>query len=175
MHPSSVSKPKSTQVTVARLKVEDARAYRGVFVEALIMHPEYFAADYTEEVERSLPEIEKRITEETIFGAWHGQELIGIVSFLPQKARKRQHVGMIWNMYIKEQFRGRGVADLLFRAILDEARNRVDQVELFVAVENKRAAYFYEKFGLETYGIMPRALRVEGGDFDARMMVLKFR
>jgi ribosomal protein S18 acetylase RimI-like enzyme len=48
-------------------------------------------------------------------------------------------------------------------------------VELYVAVDNLRGTKFYRKFGFESYGVMPRALRVQGADFDALMMVKKFR
>jgi ribosomal protein S18 acetylase RimI-like enzyme len=55
------------------------------------------------------------------------------------------------------------------------ASREVDQVDLYVAVENKRAWKFYKRFGFESYGVMPRALRVDGTDYDALMMTRKFR
>jgi ribosomal protein S18 acetylase RimI-like enzyme len=59
--------------------------------------------------------------------------------------------------------------------VLEAASLKVDQVELYVAVDNPRGTKFYRKFGFESYGVMPRALRVQGADFDALMMVKKFR
>ena len=82
---------------------------------------------------------------------------------------------MIWNMYVSEQQRGTGLADTLFKHVLEAASHKVDQVELYVAVDNSRGSKFYRKFGFESYGVMPRALRVQGADFDALMMVKKFR
>jgi ribosomal protein S18 acetylase RimI-like enzyme len=64
---------------------------------------------------------------------------------------------------------------MLFKYVLEAASLKVDQVELYVAVDNLRGTKFYRKFGFESYGVMPRALRVQGADFDALMMVKKFR
>jgi ribosomal protein S18 acetylase RimI-like enzyme len=82
---------------------------------------------------------------------------------------------MIWNMYVSEERRGTGLADMLFKYVLEAASLKVDQVELYVAVDNPRGGKFYRKYGFESYGVMPRALRVQGADFDALMMVKKFR
>src|SRR6266481_583774 len=98
-----------------------------------------------------------------------------IATFLRQASPKRRHVGMIWNMYVSEERRGTGLADILFKHVLEAASQKVDQVELYVAVENPRGSKFYRKFGFESYAVMPRALRVQGADFDALMMVKKFR
>ena len=101
--------------------------------------------------------------------------LCAIATFLQQASPKRRHVGMIWNMYVSEERRGTGLADMLFKYVLEAASLKVDQVELYVAVDNPRGTKFYRKFGFESYGVLPRALRVQGADFDALMMVKKFR
>lgn len=94
----------------------------------------------------------------------------------PQQASpKRRHVGLIWNMYVSEERRGTGLADMLFKYVLETASLKVDQVELYVAVDNPRGTQFYRRFGFESYGVMPRALRLQGADFDALMMVKEFR
>jgi ribosomal protein S18 acetylase RimI-like enzyme len=82
---------------------------------------------------------------------------------------------MIWNMYVAEGRRGTGLADMLFKYVLEAASLKVDQVELYVAVDNPRGTTFYRKFGFESYGVMPRALRVQDANFDALMMVKRFR
>jgi len=68
-----------------------------------------------------------------------------------------------------------GLAEILFEHVLEVASLKVDQVELYVAVDNPRGRWFYRQFGFESYGVMPRALRVEGENYDALMMVKKFR
>ena len=160
---------------IRQLKAEDAAEYQAVFLAALQSAPAAFAADYDEESVRSSDQIAERIRREVIFGAFVDGRLCAIATFLQQTALKRRHVGMIWNMYVSEERRGTGLADTLFKYVLEAASPKVDQVELYVAVDNPRGSKFYRRFGFESYGVMPRALRVQGADFDALMMVKKFR
>jgi len=160
---------------IRQLDAEDAAEYQAVFLGALQSDPAAFAADYAEESARRSDQIAERFRREVIFGAFVDGRLSAIATFLQQTSPKRRHVGMIWNMYVSEERRGTGLADLLFKHVLEAASLKVDQVELYVAVHNPRGTKFYRKFGFESYGVMPRALRVQGADFDALMMVKKFR
>src|SRR5690348_12171382 len=160
---------------IRQLDAEDAVAYQGVFLGALQSAPTAFAADYAEESARTSDQIAERFRREVIFGAFVDGRLSAIATFLQQTSPKRRHVGMIWNMYVSEERRGTGLAAMLFKYVLEAASEQVDQVELYVAVDNPRGTAFYRKFGFESYGVMPRALRVQGADVDALMMVKKFR
>jgi len=160
---------------IRQLNAGDAAEYRALFLGALQSAPAAFAADYSEESPRSSDQIAERFRREVIFGAFVDGGLHGIATFLQQTSPKRRHVGMIWNMYVSEERRGTGLSDMLFNYVLEAASLKVDQVELYVAVDNPRGSKFYRKFGFESYGVMPRALRVQGADFDALMMVKKFR
>jgi ribosomal protein S18 acetylase RimI-like enzyme len=160
---------------IRQLNAEGAAEYQAVLLGALQSAPSAFAADYGEESARSLDQIAERFRREVIFGALVDGRLCAIATFLQQASPKRRHAGMIWNMYVSEERRGTGLADTLFQYVLEAASPKVDQVELYVAVDNPRASNFYRKFGFESYGVMPRALRIQGADFDALMMVKKFR
>jgi ribosomal protein S18 acetylase RimI-like enzyme len=160
---------------IRQLEAANGAEYQALFLEALRSAPVAFAADYDEESARSSEQIAERFRREVIFGGFVSGRLHGIVTFLQQVPPKRRHVGMIWNMYVSDKQRGTGLADMLFKHVLDAASLKVDQVELYVAVDNARGRKFYRKFGFESYGVMPRALRVRGEDYDALMMVKKFR
>jgi ribosomal protein S18 acetylase RimI-like enzyme len=157
------------------LEAANGPEYQTLFLEALQSAPAAFAADYDEESARSSEQIAERFRREVIFGAFISGRLQGIATFLQQMSPKRKHVGMIWNMYVSEKQWGTGLADMLFKHVLEAASLKVEQVELYVAVDNPRGRKFYRKFGFESYGVMPRALRVQGEDYDALMMVKKFR
>ena len=160
---------------IRQLEAGNGAEYQALFLEALRSAPASFAADYEEESARSSEKIAERFRREVIFGGFVSGRLQGIATFLQQVPLKRRHVGMIWNMYVSEEQRGTGLADTLFKHVLEAASLKVDQVELYVAVDNPRGRRFYQKFGFESYGVMPRALRVQGKDHDALMMVKKFR
>lgn len=164
-----------TRTEIRQLEAANGADYQALFLEALRSAPAAFAADYDEESARSSEQIAERFRREVILGGFVSGTLHGIVTFLQQIPSKRRHVGMIWNMYVSEEQRGTGLADTLFKHVLETASLKVDQVELYVAVDNPRGRRFYQRFGFESYGVMPRALRVQGQDYDALMMVRKFR
>lgn len=160
---------------IRQLGPRDASEYQAIFLEALRSAPEAFAADYEQESARSLEEVVERFQREGIYGGFASGRLQAIATFQRQTMAKRRHVGMLWNMYVAEGQRGTGLAAALFHHVLEVASREVDQVDLYVAVENERAWRFYQRFGFESYGVMPRALRVAGADYDALMMTRKFR
>ena len=59
-------------VEIRRLRAADARSYRAVLVEALIVHPECFPEDYNIQISRSLSEIERELERSGTFGEWLG-------------------------------------------------------------------------------------------------------
>jgi ribosomal protein S18 acetylase RimI-like enzyme len=160
---------------IRQLNAEDAAEYQAVVLGALQSAPTAFAADYGEESARNSDKIAERFRRQVVFGAFVDGRLCAIATFLQQTSPKRRHVGMIWNMYVSEERRGKGLADMLFKHVLEAASLKVDHVELYVAVDNPRGTKFYRKFGFESYGVMSRALRVQGADFDALMLVKRFR
>jgi ribosomal protein S18 acetylase RimI-like enzyme len=160
---------------IRRLGPRDASEYQAIFLEALRSAPEAFAADYEQESVRSLEEVVERFGREEIYGAFAIGRLQAIATFQRQTTPKRRHIGMLWNMYVREAHRGTGLAAALFDHVLEVASREVDQVDLYVTVENERAWRFYQRFGFDSYGVMPRALRVAGGDYDALVMTRMFR
>ena len=164
-----------SEFEIRRLGTSDVPVYQALFLEALRSAPSAFAADFEQESIRSLGEVGERLQREATYGGFVEGSLQGIVTFQQQMSPKRRHVGMVWNMHVAEEQRGTGLSAAIFQHVLDIASREVDQVDLYVAVENKRAWKFYKRFGFESYGVMPRALRVDGTDYDALMMTRKFR
>ena len=124
-----------------RLRAADARSYRGVLVEALIVHPDCFLEDYSAEASRPLSEVEEELECSGTFGAWFGVDLVGIGSAVPCIASKRRHCGTVRNLYVKQQFRHRGIGGLLLHDILLYAANDVTQLETQVhtSIEHEQA------------------------------------
>ncbi|MEZ5833445.1 MAG: GNAT family N-acetyltransferase [Dongiaceae bacterium] len=160
---------------VRQLGPSDAEAFRSLHLEALENHPAAFAMAYEEECDLPLSEFQLRLERLITFGGFVDGALAGIATLQRQPLLKRKHMAMIWGMYVRDPFRGSGLATEIFDAVIDRARKEVDQVELYVAVGNERASQFYKRFGFERYGVMRRSLRVGGVDHDAEMMVRIFR
>jgi 3-hydroxyisobutyrate dehydrogenase-like beta-hydroxyacid dehydrogenase/ribosomal protein S18 acetylase RimI-like enzyme len=161
--------------TVRRLRREDAHTFRTVLLEALKAHPDAFSASVEDELPLPIEVFERRLETGEVFGAFALGALVGIVTLQPGALRTRRHVAMLWGMYVVPTFRRTGVAACLMAVVLEQASAQVDQVELFVNIENDVARRFYRRFGFEPYGHMRRALRVHGRDYDAEMLVKVFR
>jgi ribosomal protein S18 acetylase RimI-like enzyme len=162
-------------IEIRALNGADAAAYQPVLLEALELHPGAFAAAYEDELLEPLDSVARRLDSGAVFGAFVAGELRAIVTYARHPQRKRDHVAMVWGMYVREAERGTGLARALFEHVVAYAEQEVDQLELYVAVGNEPARRFYRRFGFEPYGVMPRSIRVDGTDHDAEMLVLSFR
>src|SRR5260370_13140679 len=154
-----------TATEIRRVGPPEASAYQSLFLEALRSAPTAFAADPEQEAARGLDEVAKRLERDASYGALVSGTLVGVVTLQAQPTQKRRHVAMVWNMYIADGHQGTGLASELFQYVLQVAEREVDQVDLYVAVEHQRAWKFYRRFRVESYGVMPRSLRLAGAEY----------
>lgn len=144
------------------LRADESALYREIRLEALRLHPEAFGASFEDEAAHKLAFFAQRLTSNTIFGGFRGQDLLGTAGFMLQAGAKRAHKGHLWGMYVRSPARGTGLARGLVEAVLDHARNRVELVQLSVVSSNAGARRLYQSFGFEPYGVEEWALKVEG-------------
>lgn len=175
MRPAGSLSSEARNTIVRRLLERDARAYRAVLLEALIVHPECFPRHYREEISRPLEDIERQLAGEIILGAWIKDELVGIVAFAAKSFPKQRHAGTISHLYVKERFRRNGVAGLLLGAILESAAHHVEQVEIIVSDITEDVIAFLERFGFRICGLIPRGIRIDSEDVDTWIMVRVLR
>ena len=159
---------------IRRLGPEDAAAFAEIRLEGLAHHPEAFGSDLEKESGWPLEQFADRLTNSAMFGFEEDGALFGVAGFYAESDRKLRHRGALWGMYVRDQARGRGVGARLVEAVLDHARDQVEQVHLNVAVENAGAVALYERCGFRRYGTEPRALKVGQRYVDAHQMVLIF-
>lgn len=167
--------PSKKPPELRRLKAADARNYRAVLVEALIVHPDCFAEDYNAEISRPLPETEDELERTATFGVWLGDVLVGIGSAVPCSTPKRQHCGMLRNLYVREKFRHKGFAGLLLREILTHVTSEVKQLETQVPLRCESAVRLFEKFGFRMCGLLPSGLQVGQEEVDVWLMTRPLR
>ncbi len=158
-------------IEIRRLTEDDAEGFRTIRLEALERHPETFQSTYESAADLPLDAFKQRLRQYALFGGFMGGELRGFVGFYPLKNPKISHKGIMWGMYVAEQARGTGLAKAMVEAVVDYARDKVEQILLSVIADNERATRFYEKMGFEPYGFERHALKIGGRYYDEEFRV----
>jgi len=92
----------------------------------------------------------------------------------PSDDSETAHVGEL-GILVHRDFRGRGAGARLLQETLDACRGRFDLVRLSVFTINTRAIALYRRFGFETVGRLPAAVKREGRYYDEDLMVIDLR
>lgn len=152
-------------VTVREAREEDGDALFNLYLEALREHPDAFAADHRQTAGDRLiwvRRLRRNLEEETgtICLAIHGETLVGMSGIYRRSLARMQHVATIWGMYVRPNWRGRGVGGRLLQANVAWAQqNGVRVVRLAVVAGNTAAIRCYAENGFTVYGVEPEALR----------------
>jgi len=152
------------EISYRKLVASDANDYREIRLESLKLYPENFGSgrfSYEEQVK--LPKLmferafEEQMEDRFVIGAFDNDKLIGICGFAPHKSEEGQpqlsNAGMIIQVYVKEEYRGRKIGLALTNITIDEAfeMKEIDQIILGVKKGNISAIRVYEQAGLEIY------------------------
>lgn len=161
---------------IRMLDSNDAPKYAGIRLEALQHHPEAFSSSYEEEKEFPIMKFESRLngTESFTYGALAKDQLIGVVTLVPELKNKLKHRANIVAMYVDPQNRRFGVGKRLMSAAIEKAKEleTIEQIYLSVTANNEPAKNLYHSLGFETYGKDKKALKIGQNYFDDELMVL---
>jgi RimJ/RimL family protein N-acetyltransferase len=160
------------EASVRRLLAEDAALYREIRLEALQDAPEWFGSTFAEESARPLPGFADRLRHSAVFGAFDGEELIGIAAFFGRQSRKEAHKGVLVGMYVRPQARGCGIGRHLVEAVIGHARRHVEILQLTVVKDNEPARRLYTRLGFIEYGIEKNSLKYNGRYWDEVLMAM---
>lgn len=158
-------------LTVRPMRPDEPELYREIRLEALRLHPEAFGASHDDEAAQPLAFFRQRLTANTIFGGFRGDEILGTAGFMPEAGAKRAHKSHFWGMYVRQAARGTGLSRLLVEAVLAYAQSRAELIQLSVVSGNVAAQRLYASLGFEPYGIEEHSLKVEGRYLDEVLMV----
>jgi len=163
---------------IRRLNPEDAVLYKALRLEALRNHPEAFGSDYESEKDRSVERYATRLESEQsmTFGAFHENELVGVVTIVCLEPVKMRHRANLFAMYVTPRVRkqqvGRRLVEEALRILSEHPL--IEQVHLSVVRTNEAAKALYRSLGFESYAIEPRALKIDGIYHDEELMWYRF-
>jgi len=164
-------------MAVRPLTPADAAAFRELRLRALKEHAQAFTSSYEHDVRQPVAAVEKRLTGDggnAFWGAFVEGNLVGMVGLTCEPRAKNRHKGRVVAMYVAPEFVRRGLGSALLQAVIDHARDvaGLEQLVLTVTRSNAAAGDLFRATGFTSFGIEPRALKVDGEYFDKEHMIL---
>jgi ribosomal protein S18 acetylase RimI-like enzyme len=165
-----------SSVSVRLLTPADAEAYRSVRLRALQEQPPAFGS--LPEDEPNLSETAARLVKSDdlcFFGAFQGEQLIGIVRLSRYSAPNEKHRAYLAGLYVLPPFRRHGCG----RALVHEALSRaakapgIKRVNLTVVTQQEGAIRLYQSFGFRIYGTEQETFSRDGQFYDEYLMTLE--
>jgi len=162
---------------IRQLTEADVEIYRALRLYCLREAPHAFTNSYEEFSQRTLDSITQQLRgqENFMLGDVEDEQLVGMVGFYRETALKLRHKGNIVSMYVRPEYRSRGIARALLVEAIARARRLPDlkQLLLGVVVTQTAAKHLYESLGFTVYGREPRAVKIGDEYFDEEFMQLK--
>jgi ribosomal protein S18 acetylase RimI-like enzyme len=160
-------------IAIRRLSPASRDDYRKIRLEALRASPEAFGSTYELEAQRPIEAFAERLAGSIVFGAYLGDEIVGMVGIAGGQGPKERHKAFLWGMYVRADMTGKGVGRALVEAILEAAPAGIEQITLAVVKENAAAQALYQRLGFTVYGAEPRALKI-GDHYADEILMVKF-
>lgn len=153
-------------IKIIKLPSESWEDYKNLKLEALNKEPTAFSSSYEESAQYSDDYWQKKLVN-IIFAEIDG-ELVGMLGIVKNSHQKRKHAVSIVSVYVKEKFRGQGIAKKLMEAALEEIKkdSNVIKVDLDVNTEAKVAVKLYQSFGFQIAGTWQKELKIDGQYYD---------
>jgi len=163
-------------MSIRKLTRADAVAFRDLRLRALKEHPEAFTSSYEEDAVKPLEASVQRIgaSGNVFWGAFVDGELRGMIGLVREPRAKNRHSGDVVAMYVAPEWGRRGIGRDLLQNLIDHARDEMalEQLVLTVTRGNSSASELYKANGFTTFGMEPRAIKVNGEYFDKEHMIL---
>lgn len=97
-----------------------------------------------------------------LLGMYNG-EYVGNCSLMGMAPMRQQHRGTL-GIALYQKYTGMGIGTIMLKQLLSHGREMgLEQVELEVVAENKRAIALYQKMGFQIYGEFPNNMKYQDG------------
>lgn len=154
------------------LAEDDWELFRDIRLEALKNSPINFGSSYDQEAIYDETQFRQILNDNYIFGAFIEGKIIASAAIASNTKPRRIHIGEIWAVYTKPDYRNQSVSQRLLSRLIEFAKNHFMQLKLSVNTENSYALQAYKKVGFKEYGQEPRALKIDNNFEDITLMVL---
>ncbi|HRE57908.1 MAG TPA: GNAT family N-acetyltransferase [Candidatus Kapabacteria bacterium] len=160
----------TTSIIIRKVRIDEAAQFRDLRLASLQEMPDAFASSYEEEehwTAEFYAERQRSQPDNFIIGAFDNTTLVGMVGFFRERFRKTRHVGIIWGMYVRPEYRRQNIGEKMLHYLLDEARTvqGIEQVHLGVVSTIYPAKSLYEKCGFQLFGEEKNAMKDQGKYF----------
>ncbi len=155
----------------------DVEEYRLLRLAALHEQPPAFGTPVEKEKKLSLEAMASRLQESEatyLLGAFAKHILGGTIRFSLFEEANEKHRGFIAGLYVKPDFRQRGIARALVTEVILRARQDSDlrRIHLTVVTAQEFAIQLYKSFGFCIYGTEREAFSKAGQFYDEHLMEL---
>jgi RimJ/RimL family protein N-acetyltransferase len=166
---------RSSDLEIRRLTPDDAPVYRTLRLRALLEHPDAFTSSHAEDSEMPVSTTERRLASDSpdwVYGGFVADELAGIVGLSRERRAKNRHKANVFGMYVAPEHGRRGIGAALLRRVVEAAQlEGIEQLVLTVTDTNVPARTLYERSGFRSFGVEPRAMRVNAVYYDKNHMI----
>ncbi|OHV78500.1 GNAT family N-acetyltransferase [Ensifer sp. LCM 4579] len=150
---------------------DDIEVFRRIRLEALRVEPDCFASSAEDWEKLSDDEWRRRLVDGSVFVGFRGEDPVGIMGLLHERAKKMAHRATLVMVYVRQDSRRTGLATSLLETVTDHALAQgIRQLELTVSAENPKAIGFYRRNGFAQIGCIPGGCIRNGREVDDILM-----
>jgi RimJ/RimL family protein N-acetyltransferase len=157
-------------ITIEKFIEDRWQDYRDLRLESLKNEPIAFSSSYEEE--QLTPE---NIWRERIKNIWfviEDDKPIGLAGIFRNNRLKTNHVCEMFGVYVRKEYRGKGVGKRLIETVLTEIQNLkgIKIINVGVNPTQKAAKHLYNQYGFKTVAHFKNWMCVNGKFYDALIM-----
>jgi RimJ/RimL family protein N-acetyltransferase len=157
-------------ITIEKLNEDCWRDYRDLRLESLKNEPIAFSSSYEEE--QPTPENIWRERIKNICFAIDNNKPIGLAGIFRNNRLKTNHVCEMFGVYVRKEYRGKGVGKKLIETVLTEIQNLkgIKVINVGINPTQKAARHLYRKYGFKTVAHFKKAMFINDKFYDALIM-----
>ena len=160
------------------LTAADVLPYKSLRDEALECAPESFSSDHAASVNRPAsayaPRFGAPASGHFFLGAFAPDgPLLGCIGCERELLPQQRHSARVVSMMVAPAAQRRGIGQQLLAACIEQAAQvaGLEQLTLSVTASNHHVVRLYESAGFRAWGLLPRAIVVQGAGYDQLHMV----